>query len=80
MTHVIITHDATEYWRRMFHRCQGSTMKPFQALGCRVLLLFLMLSEGVECRPIQGTKRGALEALLLSIVRGGLMAHFRDFY
>ena len=54
--------------RRMFRRCQGFTMKPFLALSCRALLLLLILNEGVECRPIQGTKRKVSEAPLLSTV------------
>ena len=43
-------------------------MKPFLALSCRALLLLLILNEGVECRPIQGTKRKVSEAPLLSTV------------
>ena len=47
----------------MFPSLEGFTMKPFQAFGCRALLLVLILHGGVECRPIQGN------SILLKIVR-----------
>lgn len=33
---------------------EGFTMKPSQALGCRILLMILLLSGSVQCRPMQG--------------------------